>query len=76
MSMEPSVSWLHGVYEGLGEIDTRYGYMSILGFFDDGSDLFAQGDEANEIIEAVYQIWIDWEMTQFEAFQYFIALHR
>lgn len=57
----PDQSWLHGVYPEINaEINTKLPYLSI-------DDFFCQGEDADNIINEIHQIWLKDECTQTEA---------
>jgi len=49
---ELNTSWLHGKYEA-GEINVNTSYVH---FYE--PDFFAQGNDADEIIDQIHEIWI------------------
>lgn len=50
-SMELNTSWVHGKYPNINaEINTHLPYVSI-------GDYFFQGDEADNVINAIHAIW-------------------
>jgi len=53
------VSWLNGNYSN-GAISTSYQTVAIKDFWSNNPDteLFAQGEEADRIINEIYDIWI------------------
>jgi len=74
ITVNPDRSWLHGKYDteyGKAEIDIFYSTVFIEGFFSEG-DLFAQGDEADSIIEDIHQYWVAGDLTQLEALEKYI----
>ena len=67
-------SWIAGKHSN-GEINTTYGYVSIPKFWSDGSDLYLQGDEAEEAIQEIHQIWLSNNCTQQEAINVYINIY-
>lgn len=59
--MELDRSWLHGKYENGYEINTDIPYIAFC------DDFFAQGDDADDIIDQVLDIWREGEVTVPEA---------
>ncbi len=64
----PDKSWIAGKYEE-GEISTLYGTVS---FETSEGSFFAQGLHADEIIDEIYNIWINYDFDQQEAVTYWI----
>lgn len=63
-------SWINGKYEN-GEINTSLPYVAI-----NEPEFFAQGDEAETIINEILHIWeTDGNMTQEQAFNHWINLN-
>ncbi len=72
MTIQLNFSWLHGKYvidNQNVEINTSLPYISIEGY---RIDFFSQGENADEIIDEIRQIWISGDMTQSEAIQKWI----
>lgn len=59
-------SWIGGKYEN-GEINTAFSHVIVK-----DPEFFAQGEEAENIIKEVHQIWILERVTQEEAFKRWI----
>lgn len=56
-----NTSWLHGKYPAINaEINTSLPYVSI-------RDWFFQGEEADNVINEIHQIWVNSNCTQEEA---------
>lgn len=62
---EPNETWLNGKYNN-GEINTLFSYVAV------NPDFFCQGQEADEIISEIHQIWINSDLTQEQAFNQWI----
>ena len=59
-------TWLHGKYKN-GEINTSLSYVAV-----NDPEWFFQGDDACNVIEEVYQYWLQGEATQEEAFDWWV----
>jgi hypothetical protein len=74
MKLSLNESFIHGVYP-CGMINTALSYVSVNGeYLSEGTDFFAQGDDASQFIKEIYQIWLDDDCTQEEAFLKFINI--
>lgn len=63
-----SDSWLNGKYP-FGEINTSFPYVSIINFFQNGEDMFLQGEEAQAAIDEINAIYNASDCTVEEAVQ-------
>lgn len=66
-TIELNTSWLNGKYEE-GEINTSLPYVSF-------GDFYAQGDEADRIINEIHQIWLSCDITTQGAVTHWIGLY-
>lgn len=65
MKIDLDTTWISGKHEA-GEINVAYSYVDIYNFFEDQS-LYAQGEDANNIINDIHKLWIDNNITVNEA---------
>lgn len=63
-------SWLHGQYT-CGEINTKLSYVSVNGT-QSREEYYAQGDDADNIIDEIHSIWINSDLTEEQAFRQWI----
>jgi hypothetical protein len=60
---EPDQSWLSGNYPNINaEVNTKLPFVAI-------GDYFWQGEEADQVIEEIYLIWINSNITTEEAIE-------
>ena len=67
--IELNTTWLHGKYTIGGEaveINTAISYVAI------GDRFFAQGDEADKIIDEIHRYWLDYNVRVQGAIQHWI----
>lgn len=69
MQQELDTSWLSRKYDHGNEINTTFSTVAI-------GDFFAEGHEADRIIKEIHKIWIDGELTQQEALDYWADLNH
>ena len=73
-TITPDTSWLSGKWDtryGKAEISTAYSFVSLPQFFE-GEELFAQGEQADSIIEDIHQYWVAGDIDQVEAIEKYI----
>ena len=65
MTIELNTSWLNGKYPQINaEINVNFEYVAI-------GDYFWQGDEANNVIDEIHNIWTDGNMSVEEAIEHY-----
>lgn len=60
----PDKSWLHGKYEDGYEINLDIPYIAF------GDEFYSQGDEALEIIDDIYDLWVNHDVEVKAAMEY------
>lgn len=77
MNISLSPSWINGNYIVYGFQVTIKSNLSIARFrsISDDDDYYFQGSEADEVINEIFQIWNNHELTQDEAVEQWISMH-
>ena len=68
-TMELNETWLNGRYEN-GEINTSLSFVSV-----NDPEFYADGEDAERIIEDIYNYWLNGNIGQEDAFNWWINLY-